>query len=313
MKKFITNLIIFSLYSFLIYLIAVFIWGNYAPNVLKPNLKYPIGSIGHLYSRLKEVKTVNNVDILFLGSSHSIRGFNTKDFKTAGYNTFNLGTKAGTPLQTLTLLNRYLDQLKPKLVVYEVYPVTFELDGVEASLHLLANDRTDKHSFELAVKQNHIKTYNTLFYGTVRDLLNKNNSFTEDFVKGKDTYFSGGYVERSNYYWRPHTFKSHQIKINQKQLDCFESIMKIFENNNIEVVLVYVPISPLYYKSFSNTDYFDSLMKSYSEYYNFNKIITLNDSLHFYDADHLNKAGVDKFTPKLIDILENRKLSYNKI
>ena len=192
-------------------------------------------------------------------------------------------------------------------MVYDVYPVTFEMDGVEASLHLLANDDIDYYSFELALKQNHIKTYNTLFYGAIRELFRQNESFKEDAVRDKDVYYSGGYVERSNYYWQPHTFKSHNIEINKKQLKYFESIMKIFESKNIEVILVYAPISPLYYSSFSNTKSFDSLMKSYSEYYNFNETMRLNDSLHFYDSDHLNKAGVDKFTPKLIETLENRK------
>ena len=75
MKKFIFNLTIFLIYSFLIYLIALFIWGNFAPNVLKPNLKYPIGSIGNLNTRLKEVIRLGDLTLKPLrtrATKHSI-------------------------------------------------------------------------------------------------------------------------------------------------------------------------------------------------------------------------------------------------
>ena len=83
-----------------------------------------------MFTRLKEVKTVKNVDILFLGSSHTYRGFDTSIFHDCGYSAFNLGSSSQTPIQTLTLANRYLKQLNPKLVVLEVYPGNFTGDGV---------------------------------------------------------------------------------------------------------------------------------------------------------------------------------------
>jgi len=78
------------------------------------------------------------VDILFLGSSHSYRGFNPQYF--SGYKTFNLGSSAQTPIQTNLLLKRYLHQLNPKTIVYEVYPISLSIDGVESSSDIIAND-----------------------------------------------------------------------------------------------------------------------------------------------------------------------------
>ena len=53
-------------------------------------------------------------------------------------------------------------------------------------------------------------------------------------------------------------------------------------------------------------------MGMYSEYYNFNEILTLNDSLSFYDYDHLNQNGVELFNKKLIELLdENTGLMQN--
>ena len=44
-------------------------------------------------------------------------------------------------------------------------------------------------------------------------------------------------------------------------------------------------------------------MQNYSSYYNFNTLIKLDDSLHFYDPHHLNQLGVETFNAELIDLL----------
>jgi len=44
-------------------------------------------------------------------------------------------------------------------------------------------------------------------------------------------------------------------------------------------------------------------MSTYSVYYNFNELITLSDSVHFYDSHHLNQSGVDVFNNALLDLL----------
>ncbi|MFQ3676285.1 MAG: hypothetical protein SNJ64_07080 [Endomicrobiia bacterium] len=94
MKKFIKSLAIFSIFSIFFYVILIIIWGNYFPSFLKQNLVYKIGAYGHLFSRLKEVKSTNTIDILFLGSSHTYRGFDSRIFKRYGYETFNLGSSS---------------------------------------------------------------------------------------------------------------------------------------------------------------------------------------------------------------------------
>ena len=48
-------------------------------------------------------------------------------------------------------------------------------------------------------------------------------------------------------------------------------------------------------------------MQSYGTYYNFNEMISLDDSLHFYDSHHLNQNGVNIFNAKLIDVLLTEK------
>ena len=58
------------------------IWGNLIPfEAFKKNLNYRIGSYGHLNTRLKEADTIQNVDVLVVGSSHAYRGLTQGFFR----------------------------------------------------------------------------------------------------------------------------------------------------------------------------------------------------------------------------------------
>lgn len=314
MKKFINYSLLFLFFSVLFYVIAVFVSGRYAPGVLKPNINYRIGSYGHNYSRLSEIKTFGDVDILFLGSSHAYRGFDTRIFSKYGYKSFNLGSSSQTPSQTKVLLKRYLDTLNPELIIYEVYPSTFSIDGVESSLDLIANDINDLNSVKMAFKINNLKTYNTLLYGFICDFLKLNKSFSEPIIKDADKYVSGGYVQKEMSFYQPVEFRKRKVSLREYQLESFSEIVEMVKNRNIELILVYAPIPSVNYNSYSNNYYFDSIMESHSEYYNFNEIIELNDSLHFYDSHHLNQNGVNLFNNELIELLnENGALPFDPL
>jgi len=273
--------------------------------MFKPNINYRIGSPGHMYSRILEAKNQDSVDILILGSSHTYRGFDTRIFSKHGYKTFNFGSSSQTPIQTKVLIERYLHRLNPKTVLYEVYPVAFTLDGVESSLDIIANDENDMHSLNMALEINNVKTYNTLLYGYIRDFLDLNESFVEENIKGVDTYVSGGFVERKVSYFRPSLIQNQKIEIYDKQLEAFGSIIKTLKKRGVDVILVYAPIPKVSYNSYTNQEYFDSLMTTYSDYINFNETISLNDSIHFYDSDHMNQNGVNVFNEKLIETLKS--------
>lgn len=307
MKKFILNTGLFLIFTFLFYITSLFLWSTLTPSFLKPNLNYRIGSHGHMYTRISELKNYGNVDILFLGSSHTYRGFDTRIFRKNGYKSFNLGSSSQTPVQTKLLLKRYLNKLNPKLIIYEVYPENlFSSDGVESAVDLIANDPNDLLSFEMALKINNIKIYNTLTYGLIRQLLGLNKNFYEPKVKQYDKYISGGYVERKLGFYKQPKFTQKQITIRNYQFDAFLETVQIIKNKNIELILVYAPIPKSNYERYTNNEYFDSIMSKFSTYYNFNKILNLDDSLHFFDCDHLNQNGVEIFNNKVIEILKDK-------
>lgn len=286
------------------YLLLLILWGNYAPKLIITNLNYRIGSYGHMYSRLQNIKDFKDLDILFLGSSHAYRGFDTRIFEQYGLNTFNLGSSSQTPIQTEFLLKKYLNILNPKLIIYEVYPGSFGSDGVESSLDIIANEKIDNETIKMVFKQNHLKLYNTLIYDFYRELFKKNIGFKEEVIKHDDTYIKGGFVEKQLRYFKYMDYKKENKWIfNEQQFNVFENILLLLKNRNIPFVLVQAPITQSKYQSYANNSVFNEKIKDYGIYFNFNEILQLDDKLNFYDSHHLNQSGVNIFNTILIDIL----------
>jgi len=302
MKKFLINVFSFLLVLVVVYIIILVIWGLYAPSFLKRNL-YSSFDFSHLHKRLNEANDYGDVELLFLGSSHSYRGFDTRNFLNSGFKSFNLGSSSQTPIQTEFLVNKYLKKLNPEIVIFDVYPDLFANNGLESTLDLIVNEDIDISTFSLAFKVNSIPAYNTLIFHFVTKKLNiiKLNNYKSDFEKEK--YISGGFVERDLGFYKPSKLSSRSFSPEINQIKAFSNIVEELKVNNIKLILVYVPITKNQYNTYVNNEFFDSLMISYGTYYNFNELIFLNDSLHFYDSHHLNQDGVNIFNSKLIEIL----------
>ncbi len=263
--------------------------------------------------RLKEVKNVEELDILFLGSSHSYRGFDPRIFKKRNYKVFNLGSSAQTPIQTEILVKRYLKKLKPKLVVIEVYPVLFNSDGVESGVDILSNDRLDLESLKMTLSLKNIKLLNTFLFACFKSIVVDKDIADSTNLYKKDTYHLGGFVERELMFYKSTIEKKENILFNKKQLEAFDRVLDIIKVNNLNYVLVQAPVTKAKYRAMLNSEEVDSLIKTKGVYYNFNKLIKLSDSLHFYDSDHLNQNGVTLFNKIFIDsVLERDKIMLYK-
>jgi hypothetical protein len=280
-------------------------WHRFAPSSINTNLIYKPAGYAHMFLRMKEVKETKDIDVLFLGSSHTYRSFDPRIFRAYGYQSFNMGSSMQTPMQTLLLLNRYLNSLNPKLIVYEITPKTFESEGVESSLNLLANDSLGWDSFKMALALNNLKTYNTFLYACYINLFNQDQYYSQGFVRGNDTYIPGGYVE-SKRLINPLDFNDVRT-VNWSpfdyQLQYFDDILKLIRKKNIKIILVQSPVQKheydQYYRNNDRIDaYFSGKVKTYL---NFNKILTFDDRLNFFDNWHLNQQAVDIFNKKLIE------------
>lgn len=308
MKRFLTKFFSISFVFLVTYVFVLFIYEKAAPEQLKKNLLYNRHGGGHLYTRFKEAETVKDVDILVIGSSHAYRGFDPRIFKKENIDLFVLGSSAQSPIQTEYLIDKYIDQFNPKIVLYEVYYITLELDGAESAIDVFSNaPKLDRNLLNMALKINNVKAYNTLAYTYVAETLG-NRDTTEPVKKELDTYVKGGYIERKmikNEY-RGEKFIPHDIDVNEKQLKAFKNICKKLNERNIKIVLVQAPIPVEHYQSISNRKTLDSLFHSIKDvnYYNYNEMGDKFKNEHFFDITHLNQSGVEKFDQLLLQTLK---------
>ena len=182
MKSFVKYSITFLCFSILTYFILIFFWGSVMPIWLNSNLIYKQRG-GHLHSRLSELDKYQNVDVLFLGSSHVYRGFDTRIFKESGVHSFNLGSSSQAPAQSLMLLKKHIDNLQPKKIIFEVCPQSLSSDGIESALDIISNGKIDIQTIKMAIELNHIKVYNTLIYSGIRQLLNLDKDFNQEILE----------------------------------------------------------------------------------------------------------------------------------
>lgn len=303
MKKFFLHICLFIPFTIIVYSILIAIWGDFLPEEYRQNLIYKRGNYGHTLTRLDDAKKVVNNHVLFLGSSHAYRGFDVRFMFERGINAFNLGTSAQTAEQTEHLLNRYIDSIKPKMVIMEVAPKLLTLDGVESTLDIYANDFIDLYSFRLALRVNHLRTYNTFLYALYRDVFNRNTNISEKKRKGMHLYRKNGYVERDVTYFKYKTYSPRKYHLRNDQILALKRIVSKLKIRNIPYYLVEAPVTKGIYNRYKNHDEYKAIIKPLGEYFDFNQILNLDDSLHFYDAHHLNQHGVEIFNQKLIDTL----------
>ncbi|MES2554818.1 MAG: hypothetical protein V4604_01640 [Bacteroidota bacterium] len=314
MKQFLLNILKFLPLAAVFYIVMVIFWGEMMPDRYKKNLIYNRGTFGHTLSRLTDARNTKDVDVLFLGASTCYRGFDTRYFESKGLTSFNLGSSSQTPINTNLLLKRYLQQIKPKLVVYEVYPETFQIDGVESTLDITANDQLDGYSAQMVFKTLNAKTLNTYIYASYLQFAGKNTTNRQPKQRETDTYIDrNGFVERELTCFKYLTYKK-EVKngkvikkewiIRPNQQAAFEATIALLKSEKIPYVLVRAPITSRLNDSYDNNAEFDAYIQQHGRYYNFNKRLQLNDSLDFYDAVHLNQRGVTIFNEALYQKLK---------
>jgi hypothetical protein len=304
MKFFLIDLVKYMIFCAVFYIGFVVACGT-LKNGIVGNLSYRQGG-GHALTRLQEAERTHNIDILFLGSSHTYRGFDPRIFSDHGYSTFNLGTSSQTPIQTEMLLDEYLLQFSPKIVVFEAYPVILAMDGVESSLSIIANSSNGIPSCMLAIESKNVRVLNTLIFALYKQFFFSADKNKEDARIRNDIYVKGGYVERPadvTHSVPLSTFVDQRIDIQSSQTKALINIINKVEASGARMVLVQSPVKKAYYESFLNMKQYSATLASYAEYYDFNLLIDLDDNSHYFDHHHLNQIGVNLFNEKLIEVL----------
>ncbi len=307
MYTFIKKSLIFCIYSIGMYIIFLFTHVF----ILKENFKFSNlvtfdKKPPYLKYKINELKKqdFNNIDILFLGSSHAEGGFDARIFEKYGFKTFNLGSSAQTPVQTEILLKRYLEKTNPKLIIYDVFPGAFNTEGIEASIDLIRSDDNNFDTFKLFLQNFNIKLFNLFIYKYINDKINLTKRDKKIFANNE--YVKNGFVDYGNGKFYPNLDKVYCNKIiNPNSIESFKKNIDLINKTKIPFIFIRLPETK-HYNNFVNNTQFDSIIHKFGVYYNLNKFLNLNDTVHFIDDNHLNNTGVKVANEYIINkILKN--------
>ena len=304
MKPFIFKLFAFSIFSLLFYMVGIVVYSKCfpQPSNISKNLKTTTKGYGYTALRLKEADEASAKDILVLGSSHAYRGYDPRIFKKYGYSIQNLGTSSQALVQTEILLKAYLENIKPRLVILDIYPVLLNSTGLESSLDILANHKLDSDYVDILFKNRSIEVLNA-------SILMKYKELFEDYEYNQinypdDIYVQGGFVEAVDQKFKETDSNTgSKSSFDEEQLEAFNRILELVDQNKLKLVLVQAPVEKEKYESYYNKEVEDFLSDQGVTYLNFNEILDLPNS-YFLDSSHLNQKGVEVFNDVLLDSLK---------
>lgn len=303
MKKTLFTLFVFCTFSSLIYIILLFVHSYFIPKAFGGNVFKYDESYDYALSRLKEADTTTNVDVLIIGSSHAYRGYDVRLFQARGLKAFNLGTSSQTLLQTRYLVQKYIDKLRPKLILLDIYPSILNNDGLESTLQLLSISKPDSSLSNMALHSGDIKAYNSLLYYSIRNNPSLFQFKLKDKPSKENTYVKGGFVE-NNSVGKIFEQKKTRIIFSTEQHKCLEDIIYEFKKRKIDYFIFQSPIAKTRYTSIINNAEIDRELRSFGKYYNFNSDHSLNDNC-FIDDHHINSMGVKIYDKYVLDRILN--------
>jgi len=307
MKFFIKRVLYFILYLPIVYIIFLFVSIPILPKHLQRNIHYVRFNGDYLYTKTAEADTVKKLDILVLGASGAYRSFDPRIFKKNGMRMLTLGSSSQTPVQTQYLVNKYINKIKTKMVIYNVDYIMFGIDPLESSLDFFSNaHHFDRQLLSMAFEQKSIVGFNTFTYAWLNSLWK--NDKKEPASIGLDTYISDGFVERkiSKHQYSGEHLKKISVNVDPKQFQIFLDICKNISNKGIKIIIVQTPTSIDTYRSIKNKDSIQQLFSSFKSapYLNFNDTTVFKNNL-FFDKTHLNQQGVEIFDDILIKKIGN--------
>ena len=259
----------------------------------------------------------NEIKILFLGSSHAYRGINPKFIHSNGFNAAHIAQSLDYDIEILKKYEKQMDKLK-----YIVIPIDY------FSLY---------NRLETGIENWRIKNYN-IYYGLHRSFNSKDNF---EILNGKLLENSKRIVK---FYWYKKSdiscntlgWGKRNSKINNDLMATAKATAKrhakrekSFFNENVALINEIISIAQskkakvIFYSSPAYKTYVSQLNKEQLQktYTTIKKIAHSNanvsyydflsdksfDAKDFFDADHLNEIGAEKFSKKMDSIIINLK------
>lgn len=265
------------------------------------------GDVRGTLQRFRDLEQVGQVDILFVGSSHSYASFDSRVFSENGLTSFNMGTPSQTPLNTYYLLQRYLRGINPKLVVYEIYHQNLAGDGLESFYDLTANLAPSTELFSMALATRNPHALNSFSARLIESLLGGGQQALQ-LSSPHLTYMKGGFLAHNSQLEDTLFGEPKDIVIDETQWEYVQDILELLRGSDAELLVVITPMP--HGRVNTSTNYTEisealaSLCASESiTFYDFNATPTLTATQYYADYHHLNARGAGLFSAMIIDSL----------
>jgi len=256
-------------------------------------------------------ESINDIQILILGSSHSFEGINPENFEM---NTFNLAHASQSIDYDYLLYKHYRNELinlKYLLIPISYFTFYFKIENSSEkyrvdyykyyyfnnTFKILSLKRFGNNLKNILI--NSSEDYNLKYSGYY---MNSGSKY-DDFKQFKESAFQAA---------KRHTYNEKQ-DIFRKNVKIIETIIKLSINKGVKVVLIETPKHEEYLKHLNETQ----VLKT-KEVINHLKSNYINSVIHlsyesdndfmfndFYDSDHLNGKGAEKLSKKINDYLMN--------
>jgi len=309
------RLLCFALLVAVSHLALVGLAATASPSLKTTIAKYSNVPIGlgrdHIALRFDELQRVSDVDVLFVGSSHSLRTFDPRYFERSGVRAFNLGTANQTPMNTYYLLERYLPQLKPRLVVIEAFWETLAISGVEGTIAITVNRGPGWDTVKMALATHHPKALNSQWSSLAERLF---DSTTAIQLNRAEVYTSGGYLERWNSNDEADVrLTPRDLVVDENQVKYLSRTLTLLRAHDVKALLVWAPVTAARRDMTRNLEEMRRRMTDLADaqgvpFVNLDNGVHLDDRQDFFDDDHLNQRGVDKVMPVFIQVLRENRL-----
>lgn len=268
----------------------------------------------HNSERLSEL-LVNQTyhDVLFLGSSRTHFGINPHYVDSiCKVNSYNAGVEGGGMYEFEMMLRAYLEHHKapkflflnfdmhsftgdPKIFNYPVYYPYYSKNNI-IKQYLLDNKNLNQCKIVFPFLQ--ITDYDDNTKGFfLKGLLGRTEIQENDFQYK-------GYISNTDVTLPPVVtpLTKVNLSINQLMVNCFERIIKICEENNIRLIITYLPeYQRMYQKSTNNRDEIfkiinNRVLRNKLLFINHDEINICSNPKYFANITHLNKEGAREYS-----------------
>jgi hypothetical protein len=257
---------------------------------------------GNSYTKFRAFDRNAQYDVVFIGSSHAYRGYDTRVFTDAGYSAFNLGSSAQTPINTEQILRDLVNVRNTKTVIIDVFNGALETDGLESTADLSQNYPSTKPVLNMVWQLKDPRGLNMLMLRMVRYAADPMYTENCNGANGTCLISDSAGVEVNYPFARP-------LVLKQDQLCALERTIRYLQETGIQVVLADHPIPPE--ADQARQVRYSAHVKTLAQQWNvplvdMSSTVGFDSRAHFYDHTHLNEAGAAKFSLMLLDTMVSR-------